>query len=63
MCDTTGMDARQALHFLESSDLVNLDMPLRQVVHAAGQIDELRGYVLAWEKWVLVVPSADCPQG
>ncbi|MFF4588703.1 hypothetical protein [Streptomyces sp. NPDC001388] len=51
------IDARKALDFLRSSGLVDLSMPLERVVGQVSQLDDVAGYVLAWERYVLVVAS------
>ncbi|GGO99866.1 hypothetical protein [Wenjunlia tyrosinilytica] len=51
------IDNRRALEFLQSSGLVNLDISLEHLVRATTTLDEVAGYVLAWEKYVLVVAS------
>ncbi|MBL8228491.1 MAG: hypothetical protein JNL98_08440 [Bryobacterales bacterium] len=49
------MEARKAVEFLQSSGLVDLKMPVERVVGAVSKLDEVAGYVLAWERYVLVV--------
>ncbi|WP_416979409.1 hypothetical protein [Streptomyces sp. T028] len=51
------IDARKALDFLRSSGLVDLSLPLERVVGQVSQLDDVAGYVLAWERYVLVVAS------
>ncbi|WP_354644344.1 hypothetical protein [Kitasatospora camelliae] len=59
------VDARKALDFLRTSGLVDLSLPLERVVDQVGQLDEVAGYVLAWERYVLVVANqiADAADG
>jgi hypothetical protein len=57
------VDARKALDFLRASGLVDLSLPLEQVVAQISQLDDVAGYVLAWEKYVLVVAAADEREG
>ena len=51
------LNARKAVDFLQSSELVALDMPLARVVANVSKLDEVAGYVIAWEDYVLVVAS------
>ncbi|MCF3145521.1 hypothetical protein [Streptomyces platensis] len=51
------VDARKALDFLRTSGLVDLTVPLQRVVDQVSQLDEVAGYVLAWERYVLVVAN------
>ncbi|MET9888517.1 hypothetical protein ABZZ20_36485 [Streptomyces sp. NPDC006430] len=51
------VDARKALDFLRSSGLVDLSVPLERVVGQVSQLDDVAGYVLAWERYVLVVAN------
>ena len=51
------LEARKAVEFLQTSKLVDLNAPLDQVVSAVTKLDEVAGYVLAWERYVLVVAS------
>ncbi|MFI6849446.1 hypothetical protein OG535_39215 [Kitasatospora sp. NBC_00085] len=51
------VDARKALDFLRTSGLVDLSLPLARVVDQVGQLDDVAGYVLAWERYVLVVAN------
>ncbi|MFG2193703.1 hypothetical protein [Streptomyces sp. NPDC048639] len=51
------VDARKALDFLRTSGLVDLDVPLERIVTQVSQLDDVAGYVLAWERYVLVVAS------
>lgn len=63
MSDCPAIDARAALDFLQSSGIVNLTTPLDQLVRATATLGDVAGYVLAWEKYVLVVSDAvACPQ-
>lgn len=57
MSNCPSVDARAALGFLQSSGLINLDTTLQQLVSATTTLGEIAGYVLAWDKYVLVVPS------
>ncbi|MET7801781.1 hypothetical protein [Streptomyces decoyicus] len=56
-CPPTPVDARKALDFLRTSGLVDLSVPLERVVDQVSQIDDVAGYVLAWERYVLVVAN------
>ena len=49
------VDARKALDFLRNSGLVDLDIPLSRLVGEVSQLVDVAGYVLAWERYVLVV--------
>ncbi|MFI2261569.1 hypothetical protein [Streptomyces tubercidicus] len=51
------VDARKALDFLRTSGLVDLNVPLHRVVDQVSQLDDVAGYVLAWERYVLVVAN------
>lgn len=51
------IDARKALDFLRTSGLVDLNVPLERVVGQVSQLDDVAGYVLAWERYVLVVAN------
>lgn len=51
------IDARKALDFLRTSGLVDLTVPLERVVGQVSQLDDVAGYVLAWERYVLVVAN------
>ncbi|CCK32794.1 hypothetical protein BN159_8416 [Streptomyces davaonensis JCM 4913] len=57
MPDKRSVDSRKALEFLQSSGLVDLKMPLETVVANASKLEEVAGYVLAWERYVLVVSN------
>ncbi|MFF9781905.1 hypothetical protein GTW98_21895 [Streptomyces sp. SID8375] len=56
-CPPPTVDARQALDFLRTSGLVDLSVPLSRVVDQVSQLDDVAGYVLAWERYVLVVAN------
>ncbi|MEU9487360.1 hypothetical protein AB0D83_27475 [Streptomyces decoyicus] len=56
-CPPPPVDARKALDFLRTSGLVDLSVPLERVVDQVSQIDDVAGYVLAWERYVLVVAN------
>ncbi|UZN03618.1 hypothetical protein [Cellulomonas sp. S1-8] len=47
--------ARKALDLLRSSEIVNLEIPVSRLTDSVSKLDEVAGYVLAWEKYVLVV--------
>lgn len=51
------VDARKALDFLRTSGLIDLSAPLERVVGQVSQLDDVAGYVLAWERYVLVVAN------
>jgi hypothetical protein len=51
------VDARKALDFMRTSGLVDLSLPLERVVGQVSQLDDVAGYVLAWERYVLVVAN------
>ncbi|KPI15844.1 hypothetical protein OV450_8176 [Actinobacteria bacterium OV450] len=57
MADKRAVDSRKALDFLQSSGLVDLKMPLETVVSNASKLEDVAGYVLAWERYVLVVSN------
>ena len=57
MPERSPVDARKAIEFLQTSELVNLKMPLEQLVRNVSKLEEVAGYVIAWEKYVLVVAS------
>ncbi|MEU8781540.1 hypothetical protein [Streptomyces sp. NPDC048637] len=56
-CPPPPVDARKALDFLRTSGLVDLSVPLSRVVDQVSQLDDVAGYVLAWERYVLVVAN------
>ncbi|MEU5211034.1 hypothetical protein [Streptomyces sp. NPDC020742] len=56
-CPPPMVDARKALDFLRTSGLVDLGVPLERVVDQVSQLDDVAGYVLAWERYVLVVAN------
>ncbi|MEU8918804.1 MULTISPECIES: hypothetical protein [Streptomyces] len=56
-CPPPTVDARKALDFLRTSGLVDLSVPLSRVVDQVSQLDDVAGYVLAWERYVLVVAN------
>ncbi|WP_328382819.1 hypothetical protein OHS81_05025 [Streptomyces sp. NBC_00400] len=56
-CPPPPIDARKALDFLRTSGLVDLSVPLERVVDQVSQLDDVAGYVLAWERYVLVVAN------
>lgn len=47
--------ARKALELLRSSEIVNLEIPVSRLTDSVSRLEEVAGYVLAWEKYVLVV--------
>jgi len=49
------LEARKAIEFVQSSGLVDLKVSLEKAVGAVSKLDEVAGYVLAWERYVLVV--------
>lgn len=55
---TSKLQARKAMDFLQTSGLIDLKMPLERVVGSVSKLEEVAGYVLVWERYVLVV--ADC---
>lgn len=55
MADKSQIGARHAMEFLRSSELVNLDIPVSRLTDSVSKLEEVAGYVLAWEKYVLVV--------
>ncbi|MFE5584573.1 hypothetical protein [Kitasatospora sp. NPDC056531] len=57
MTNCPAVDARAALAFLQSSGLINMNTTLEELVSATTTLGEISGYVLAWDKYVLVVPS------
>ena len=56
-CPPPPVDARKALDFLRNSGLVDLSIPLSRVVAQVSQLDDVAGYVLAGERYVLVVAN------
>ena len=52
---TNKADTRQMLAALRESELVNLDVPVSRLTDTVSKLEEVAGYVLAWEKYVLVV--------
>ncbi|HEY0639878.1 MAG TPA: hypothetical protein VGD67_19730 [Pseudonocardiaceae bacterium] len=46
---------RKALEYLQQSELANLDIPVSRLVDSARQLEEVAGYILLWERYVLVV--------
>jgi hypothetical protein len=57
MADNVPNDAGKALTFLRDSGLVDLNMPLEQLVTKASKLDQVAGYAVAWEKYAVVVAS------
>jgi len=53
------LDARKAMEFLQTSKMIDLKMPIEQIVGAVSKLDQVAGYVLAWERYVLVVASIE----
>jgi hypothetical protein len=51
------LEARKALDFLQRSKLVRLDMPVEELVRGVSELEQVAGYVLAWDKYVLVVAT------
>ena len=49
------LEARKAMEFVQTSGLIDLKMPLEKVVGTVSKLDQVAGYVLAWERYVLVV--------
>ena len=49
------LGARRAVEFLQSSELVDLEMPISRLADSVSKLEEVAGYVLAWEKYVLVI--------
>jgi hypothetical protein len=49
------LGARKAMEFLQSSKLVDLSMPAERLVGEVSRLEEVAGYVLAWDRYVLVV--------
>ena len=39
------LEARKAMEFLQTSKLIDLTMPLEQLVGAVGKLDQVAGYV------------------
>ncbi|HEX2165301.1 MAG TPA: hypothetical protein VHM02_15250 [Thermoanaerobaculia bacterium] len=57
MSEVKRPDARKVFEILQRSELVNLDVPVRQLADSVSKLEEVAGYVIAWEKYVLVVAS------
>jgi hypothetical protein len=55
MAERSQVGARKAMEFLRTSELVNLDIPVSRLTDSVSKLEEVAGYVLAWEKYVLVV--------
>lgn len=55
MPESRKVQAEKALDALKRAELVNLDVPVSRLADAIASIGEEAGYVLAWEKYVLVV--------
>ncbi len=55
MPESRNLAARRAIEFLSSSELVNMEMPVSRLADSVSKLEEVAGYVLAWEKYVLVV--------
>jgi hypothetical protein len=53
------LSATKAIDFLKRSELVNLDMPVADLADRISGLEEVAGYVLAWDKYVLVVGVAE----
>lgn len=51
--------AKLVLDFLQTSKLVDLQQPMDKLISAVkgSELGEVAGYVLAWERYVLVVAS------
>lgn len=49
------LDARRAMDFLRASELFKTDLPLEGVLSEVSRIEEVAGYVVAWDKYVVVV--------
>ncbi|MBO3089707.1 hypothetical protein [Cellulomonas dongxiuzhuiae] len=50
--------ARRALELLRSSEIVNLEIPVSRLTDSVSKLEEVAGYVLVWEKYVLVVADS-----
>jgi hypothetical protein len=55
------LSSRQALEFLEKSELIDLEMPVSQLLRGVNDFEAVAGYVLAWDKYVLVVGLEEEP--
>ena len=42
--------------------LVNMDMPVEELVRGVSELEEVAGYVIAWDKAVLVVGASELEQ-
>lgn len=51
--------ARKAMDFLQTSKMIDLKMPIEKIVEAVSELDQVAGYVCAWERYVIVVASAE----
>jgi hypothetical protein len=56
---SSSIGARRAMEFLEASDLINLDLPLRDTVGQIRGLEEIAGYVLIWERYAVVVAAEE----
>ncbi len=50
-----GLEARKAIDFLQRSELINLEMPVSQLVQGVSDFERVAGYVVAWDRYVVVV--------
>jgi hypothetical protein len=55
-------DVRKVVEFLQRSELVNLDVPVSQVVKQAGELEVAGGgHVLIWSQWILITAPCGPP--
>lgn len=47
--------ARKVIDFMQRSELVKMDMPVHELVRGVSDLGDVAGYVIAWEKYVLVI--------
>ncbi|MEU4768226.1 hypothetical protein AB0H12_33750 [Actinosynnema sp. NPDC023794] len=57
MAENSSVAARKAIDFIQTSGLVNVDVPLKDVFRDVGKLEEVAGYVAVWEKYAVVVAS------
>lgn len=56
------LDARKAMEFVRTSKLVDLKMPVGDMLAEVSKLDQVAGYAIAWEKYVLVVAKPELEQ-
>ena len=53
-----GLEPRKAVDFLRKSELVNIDMPVSQLVQGVSELERVAGYGVVWDRYVVVVAEA-----